>query len=214
MAESKFPGEFAGQPMNQKTLRGLAQKLETASNEVSNFAWTQTFVCETLLFSVLSAEDEAHIRAHADRGAIPLSKVSTIQVSFDPSVLESPHAAYGPSSVSPLDVLAFTSEPRSKFLVVRPGSAVPGFEELQNQARASLKATRTMGAKPTTRLVWDHSYVDDAGTVYEVILAPNEESVRKYSRLAGFNQASLITRITAVINPSTAGAETEAWHTI
>ena len=66
----------------------FAQKFKTASNEVPDFSRIQTAKCGTFPIGVLSAEDEAHIRAHADRGAIPLSKEPNTQVPFDPSVLE------------------------------------------------------------------------------------------------------------------------------
>lgn len=71
--------------------------------------------------------------------------------------------------------------------------------ELCGAASASNKAL----AELAPRVQWQHSYVT-ANKTFCVYLSEDEDTIRKHSELSGF-PASIITEVTSIIDPTTAG---------
>ncbi|MBS1948226.1 MAG: DUF4242 domain-containing protein [Bacteroidetes bacterium] len=88
-----------------------------------------------------------------------------------------------------------------KYLIEReiPGAGNLTAEQLKQISGISCGVLNEMG----TQIQWKHSYV--AGDkIYCVYTSPNEEMVRKHAQKGGF-PANLITEISAIIDPVTAG---------
>ncbi len=88
-----------------------------------------------------------------------------------------------------------------QYLIEReiPGAGNMTSQQLKEISGVSCGVLNKMG----TQIQWQHSYV--AGNkIYCVYLAPNEEMVKEHARQGGF-PANLITEVSAVINPLTAG---------
>ena len=88
-----------------------------------------------------------------------------------------------------------------KFLIEReiPGAGNLTADQLKEISGVSVGVLSQMG----TQIQWIQSYV--AGEkIYCVYLAPNEEKVREHAVRSGF-PANLITKISAIIDPMTAG---------
>jgi hypothetical protein len=71
--------------------------------------------------------------------------------------------------------------------------------ELQDVAQKSCSVLRDMGP----RVNWQQSYVTD-DKVYCVYIADSEQDVREHAQRGGF-PATRISRVSAVIDPATAG---------
>lgn len=92
---------------------------------------------------------------------------------------------------------AFAQE---RFVIEReiPGAAKMSAEQLRDAARQSNKVLEDLGP----RIQWVQSYV--AGDkIYCVYNAPSEDLIREHARKSGF-PANRITRVSAVIDPTTA----------
>lgn len=88
-----------------------------------------------------------------------------------------------------------------KYLIEReiPGAGKLTAEQLKEISGASCSVLSKMGSE----IQWKHSYV--AGDkIYCVYLAPNVEMIREHAEKGGF-PANLITEISAIIDPATAG---------
>ena len=77
-------------------------------------------------------------------------------------------------------------------------------DELQTISQASCGVLRGLGPQ----IQWVQSYVTD-DRITCIYLAPNEEIVREHARRGGF-PANRISRISAIIDPTTAEAEKPA----
>lgn len=87
-----------------------------------------------------------------------------------------------------------------KFVIERemPGVGKLGAAELQGASQTSCSVLRELGPQ----IQWLHSYVTD-DKLYCVYIAPSEELIREHAQRGGF-PANRISRITSVIDPSTA----------
>lgn len=87
-----------------------------------------------------------------------------------------------------------------KFVIERemPGAGKLTPAELQGASQTSCGVLRELGPQ----IQWLHSYVTD-DKLYCVYIAPSEELIREHASRGGF-PANRISRITAVIDPSTA----------
>ncbi len=88
-----------------------------------------------------------------------------------------------------------------KFIIEReiPGAGNLTGEQLKAISQTSCGVLSIMGPQ----IQWQHSYV--AGDkIYCVYIAPNEELVREHAQQGGF-PANLVTVISAIIDPVTAG---------
>jgi hypothetical protein len=72
-------------------------------------------------------------------------------------------------------------------------------EQLQAVSQTSCGVLRAMGPQ----IQWLQSYVTD-DKIYCVYIAPDEDTVREHARQGGF-PANKISRVRAVIDPTTAG---------
>jgi hypothetical protein len=89
-----------------------------------------------------------------------------------------------------------------KFVIEReiPGAGKLSAQDLQAISQKSCGVLSGMGPQ----IQWLQSYVTD-DKIYCVYVAPNEEAVREHARQGGF-PANRVSRIRAVIDPSTADA--------
>jgi cell division inhibitor SulA len=87
-----------------------------------------------------------------------------------------------------------------KFVIERemPGAGKLGPADLQGASQTSCGVLRQLGPQ----IQWLHSYVTD-DKLYCVYIAPDEELIREHAQRGGF-PANRISRITSVIDPSTA----------
>ena len=88
-----------------------------------------------------------------------------------------------------------------KFIIEReiPGAGKLTAEQLKAISQTSCGVLTKMGPQ----IQWQHSYV--AGDkIYCVYIAPNAEMVREHAKQGGF-PANLVTEISAIIDPVTAG---------
>ena len=79
-----------------------------------------------------------------------------------------------------------------------PGAGKLTPQELQAIAQKSCSIVRGIGPQ----IQWIQSYVTD-DKIYCIYVAPDEDTIRKHAREGGF-PANRISRVTAVIDPSTA----------
>lgn len=88
-----------------------------------------------------------------------------------------------------------------KFLVERviPGAGSLTSQELCAISQKSCGVLRDMGPQ----IQWVHSYVTE-NKIYCVYIAPDEASVREHAEAGGFS-ANVISRISGMIDPTTAG---------
>lgn len=88
-----------------------------------------------------------------------------------------------------------------KFLVERviPGAGSLTSQELCTISQKSCGVLRDMGPQ----IQWVHSYVTE-NKIYCVYIAPDEASVREHAEAGGF-PANVISRISGMIDPTTAG---------
>nr|AGF87164.1 putative uncharacterized protein [uncultured organism]AGF87209.1 putative uncharacterized protein [uncultured organism] len=88
-----------------------------------------------------------------------------------------------------------------KFLVERviPGAGSLTSQELCAISQKSCGVLRDMGPQ----IQWVHSYVTE-NKIYCVYIAPDEASVREHAEAGGF-PANVISRISGMIDPTTAG---------
>ncbi len=93
-----------------------------------------------------------------------------------------------------------------KYVIEReiPGAGDLSGAELQGISQKSCGVLRDLGPQ----IVWQQSYVTD-DKIYCVYIAPNEELVREHAERGGF-PADRISRVSDVIDPSTAEAATVA----
>ena len=87
-----------------------------------------------------------------------------------------------------------------KYVIERevPGAGKMTQKELTALSQKSCSVLREMGPQ----IQWVHSYVT-GDKIYCVYVAPNEDAVRKHAQMGGF-PANRISRVTAVIDPTTA----------
>jgi len=87
-----------------------------------------------------------------------------------------------------------------KFVIVRevPGAGTLSKGDLQGIATRSCAVLHEMG----TRIQWQQSYVTDDQIVC-VYIADDEATIREHAAKGGF-PANLVTRVHAVIDPTTA----------
>lgn len=88
-----------------------------------------------------------------------------------------------------------------KFIIEREISGAGNFtaQQLKEISGVSCGVLRKMGQE----IQWQHSYV--AGDkIYCVYIAPNEDVVREHAKQGGF-PANLVTEVSAIIDPITAG---------
>ena len=81
-----------------------------------------------------------------------------------------------------------------------PGAGKLSPQELQGAAQQSCNVLRALGPE----IQWEHSYVT-GDKIYCVYSAPSEELIRQHAQQAGF-PANRVSEVTAIIDPSTAGA--------
>jgi hypothetical protein len=88
-----------------------------------------------------------------------------------------------------------------RFVIERdiPSIGAASDQDLSGAAATSNSAL----AKLAPRVQWEHSYVTGDKT-FCIYLAEDEEAIREHSKLSGF-PASIITEVTGVIDPTTAG---------
>jgi len=88
-----------------------------------------------------------------------------------------------------------------KFLVERviPGAGSLTSQELCAISQKSCGVLRDMGPQ----IQWVHSYVTE-NKIYCVYIGPDEASVREHAEAGGF-PANVISRISGMIDPTTAG---------
>jgi hypothetical protein len=90
-----------------------------------------------------------------------------------------------------------------KFIIEReiPGAGKMSPEDLQRAAQKSNSVLQKLG----TDIQWVHSYV--AGNkIYCIYSAPSEDLIKKHAEQSGF-PANKITRVSAIIDPTTAESE-------
>lgn len=89
-----------------------------------------------------------------------------------------------------------------RFVIERdiPGAGTLSEDELANIARKSCAVLDELGAS----IRWIHSYVTD-DRIYCIYSALNEDLIRRHAELGGF-PANRISRMSAIIDPSTAAA--------
>ncbi|HLP39733.1 DUF4242 domain-containing protein [Lacibacter sp.] len=88
-----------------------------------------------------------------------------------------------------------------KYLIERevPGAGKLTAEQLKEISGVSCGVLSKLGSQ----IQWKHSYV--AGDkIYCVYIAPSEELIREHASLSGF-PANVITEVSAIIDPVTAG---------
>lgn len=88
-----------------------------------------------------------------------------------------------------------------QYLIEReiPGAGKLTSQQLKEISGVSCGALTKLGSQ----IQWQHSYVS-GDKIYCVYLAPNPEMVFEHAKLGGF-PANLVTEVSAVINPLTAG---------
>jgi len=88
-----------------------------------------------------------------------------------------------------------------KFLVERviPGAGSLTPQELYAISQKSCGVLRDMGPQ----IQWVHSYITE-NKIYCVYIAPDEAAVREHAEAGGF-PANVISRISGMIDPTTAG---------
>lgn len=93
-----------------------------------------------------------------------------------------------------------------KYVIEREidGAGNMSAEALQNAAQISCGVLNKMGAE----IQWVHSYVTE-DKIYCVYIAPNEEMIESHANESGF-PANRISKIQAVIDPTTAEAKAQA----
>lgn len=87
-----------------------------------------------------------------------------------------------------------------RFVIEREIPSVGSFD--RNQLRDASKTSNTALSKLAPRVQWEHSYVADNKT-FCVYLAEDEAAIHDHAQLSGF-PASRITRISSIIDPTTA----------
>ncbi|MGR3292224.1 MAG: DUF4242 domain-containing protein [Paracoccaceae bacterium] len=80
-----------------------------------------------------------------------------------------------------------------------PGIGSFDAEQLSGASATSNKAL----AELAPRVQWQHSYVT-AQKTFCIYLAENEDAIREHAKLSGF-PADIITEVTGIIDPTTAG---------
>ena len=87
-----------------------------------------------------------------------------------------------------------------KFVIEReiPGAGKLSAQELQGISQKSCGVLKNMGPK----IQWLQSYVTD-DKIYCVYIAPDEATIKQHAQQGGF-PANKVTRIRAVIDPTTA----------
>jgi hypothetical protein len=88
-----------------------------------------------------------------------------------------------------------------KFVIEReiPGAGKLTSGDLKGISQKSCDVLRELGP----RVQWQQSFVTD-DKIYCVYIAEDEDAVREHAKLGGF-PANKISRVSAVIDPSTAG---------
>jgi len=87
-----------------------------------------------------------------------------------------------------------------RFVIEREIASVGSFD--CDQLRDASKTSNTALSKLAPRVQWEHSYVADNKT-FCVYLAEDEAAIHDHAKLSGF-PASRITRISSIIDPTTA----------
>jgi hypothetical protein len=89
-----------------------------------------------------------------------------------------------------------------KFVIEReiPGAGKLSTEQLQAISQKSCGVLRNLGPS----IQWVHSYVT-GDKIYCIYIAPNEDLIREHAAQGGF-PANRISQVTAMIDPTTAGA--------
>jgi hypothetical protein len=88
-----------------------------------------------------------------------------------------------------------------RYLIERDIPTVGTFDK--EQLRGASKVSNEALSRLAPRVQWDHSYVA-ANKTFCVYLAEDEAAIRKHAELSGF-PANVITEISAIIDPTTAG---------
>ncbi|GLS17987.1 hypothetical protein GCM10007874_10030 [Labrys miyagiensis] len=88
-----------------------------------------------------------------------------------------------------------------RYLIERDIPAVGTFEK--EQLRDASRTSNNALLQLAPRVQWDHSYVADNKT-FCIYLAEDEAAIRKHAELSGF-PANVITEISTIIDPTTAG---------
>ena len=87
-----------------------------------------------------------------------------------------------------------------RFVIERDIPAVGSFN--RDQLRGASKTSNDALSKLAPRVQWEHSYVAGDKT-FCIYLADDEKAIHDHAKLSGF-PASRITRISSVIDPTTA----------
>ena len=81
---------------------------------------------------------------------------------------------------------------------------IPGVGALnKDELGGAAKTSNTALAKLAPRVQWQHSYVTGEKT-FCIYLAEDEAAIHKHAELSGF-PATIITEVTGIIDPTTAG---------
>lgn len=85
--------------LSQRDLQAMALKSNRVLGEVGGgIQWQHSYVTDDKLCCVYISPNEDLIRAHAERGAFPLTRINRIQSMMDPTTAEAAEAANGVSA--------------------------------------------------------------------------------------------------------------------
>ncbi|GLZ86866.1 DUF4242 domain-containing protein [Pseudomonas sp. BN414] len=75
--------------LTERDLKAISQKSCRVLKEIGpEVQWVQSYVTDDKLYCVYIANDEELIREHAQRGGFPVSRISRISSTIDPTTAE------------------------------------------------------------------------------------------------------------------------------
>lgn len=84
--EREIPGAGSLTPQD---LRAISQKSCAILNSMeSSIQWLESYVTDDKVYCLYIAPDEAAIRAHAEQGEFPVSRVAQVRSVIDPATAE------------------------------------------------------------------------------------------------------------------------------
>ena len=84
--ERELPG--AGK-LSAEQLQGISQKSCSVLSELGpQIQWLHSYVTDDKIYCVYIAPNEALVREHAQKGAVPANKVSQVRETIDPTTAE------------------------------------------------------------------------------------------------------------------------------
>lgn len=84
--EREIPGAGSLTPQD---LRAISQKYCAILNSMgSSIQWLESYVTDDKVYCLYIAPDEAAIRAHAEQGEFPVSRVAQVRSVIDPATAE------------------------------------------------------------------------------------------------------------------------------